>query len=95
MALIDSLTGCVENGFVAGMRCLGLLLSVGLYVLLTVHVYAFFGIICTVLKKRLGVPFGLLWIAIGLTLLYNIVFNHFFAMTLKPGSPKDLAKNEK
>jgi len=48
-----------------------------------------------VLKKRLGVFFGLVWISIGLSLLYNIVFNHFFAMIIKPGSPKDLEANEK
>ena len=77
------------------MRLLGLGLSFGLYALLSVHVYAFFGIIAPVLKKRIGTPFGLLWCAIGLSLLYNIIFNHFLAMTVKAGSPKDLIKIEK
>jgi hypothetical protein len=95
MALIDFLSGKLENVFTFGMRFLGRVLSIGLYVLLTLHVYAFFGIIAFVLRKRLGIPFGLLWVSIGLTLLYNIIFNHFFAMTIKPGSPKDLLKNEK
>ena len=77
------------------MRVLGVLLASGLYALLSIHVYAFFSVICTVLKKRLGTEFGLLWIAIGLCLLYNIIFNHFFAMTIKAGSPRDLERIEK
>jgi len=77
------------------MRLLGLGLSMGLYALLSLHVYAYFEVIAVVLKRRVGTPFGLVWVAIGLSLLYNIIFNHFLAMTLKPGSPKDLIKVEK
>ena len=95
MAVIDYMSGCLEGGIATAMRILGVFLSVGLYCLLTLHVYAYFHVIASVLKKRLGVPFGLLWFAIGLTLVYNIAFNHFFAMTIKPGSPKDLQRVEK
>jgi hypothetical protein len=42
------------------------------------------------LKKRLGLIFGLIWVSIGAALFYNVVFNHFFAMVVKAGSPKDL-----
>jgi len=62
---------------------------------LSLHVYAYFEVIAVVLKRRVGTPFGLVWVAIGLSLLYNIIFNHFLAMTVKPGSPKDLIKVEK
>ena len=34
-----------------------------------------------------------MWIAIGLSLVYNITFNHFFSFFLKPGSPEDLEVN--
>ena len=74
---------------------LGFVLAMGLYVLVGVHTYAFFEVIAVVLKRRVGTPFGLVWCAIGLCLLYNIVFNHFLAMTVKPGSPVDLLKIEK
>jgi len=77
------------------MRVLGWALALGLYVLLGTHVYAFFHLIATVLKKRLGTYFGILWTAIGLCLLYNIIFNHFLAMMIKPGGPDDLEKIEK
>lgn len=65
------------------------------YFMLSLHTFAFFKVIALVIKKRLGVLFGLTWISIGIALLYNIVFNHFWAMIIKPGSPKDLIANEK
>ena len=95
MAIIDMFSGIMNSWFVIMMRLLGLTLAGGLYVLLTVHVYAFFDVIVGLLKKRLGVRFGLIWCAIGLAILYNIIFNHFFAMTVKPGSPVDLDRVEK
>lgn len=76
------------------MKVLGLGLGLGLYVILSLHVYAFFLVMAPVLKKRLGTQLGLTWCAIGLCLLYNIVFNHFFAMTIRPGNPIDLERIE-
>ena len=68
---------------------------VGLYALIGVHCYAFVEVICPLIKKRLGTELGLTWIAVGLVLLFNIVFNHFWAMTIKPGGPKDQKMIEK
>ena len=76
------------------MRLLGLILSLAVYAILSLHVYGFFAVIARVIKKRLGVFFGLVWISIGISLLYNIVFNHFWAMVIKPGGPRDLINNE-
>lgn len=76
------------------MKTIGLLLSLGVYVILGLHLYGFLAVIARVIKKRLGVFFGLVWVAIGMSLLYNIVFNHFWAMVIKPGGPKDLLENE-
>lgn len=69
---------------------IGPMFVMAFYALLGVHVYAYIEVILFVLKKRLGVGFGLLWIGIGVAILYNIIFNHFFAMVIKPGSPSDL-----
>jgi len=75
------------------MRCgcglLSLLFILGLYALFCVHVYAFVVVICPLIKSRFGIKLGLLWIIVGLTIIYGIVFNHFWAMILKPGSSKD------
>ena len=72
------------------MRVLGPILVVALYVLVALHVYVFFGYVTPLLKKRVGTEIGLVWIVVGLTLLYNIVYNHFFAVVLKAGSTKTL-----
>ena len=99
MAIIDYLTekygAPVMKIMSMGMFMLGIGLTSGLYILIGVHTYAFFNIVAPVLRKRLGIPFGLLWCAIGLCLLYNICFNHFFAMIIGPGCPKDLYEIEK
>ena len=59
MAFIDIFRGraidALTSSFQVGMRILGLALSVGLYVILTIHVYAYFTVIAHVIKKRLGV----------------------------------------
>ena len=94
MAIIDMFGGALNTSFNLTMRVLGWTLSLGLYLLLAVHTYAYFTVIAWLLKKRFGTAFGLLWTGIGLSLLYNIIFNHFLAMVIKPGGPRDLEKIE-
>ena len=77
------------------MRVLGLGMCTALYALIGLHFYAYITIITKMLPQRLGHEFALVWIAIGLVLVYNIVYNHFFAMMVKPGSPYDLKRDEK
>jgi hypothetical protein len=72
------------------MRLLGPIFILSFYALFSVHIYSYFEVILCVLRKRLGVGFGLLWVGIGVCIAYNIVYNHFFAMIVKPGSPADL-----
>ena len=75
------------------MRCcfnlFGIALCLGLYALIGFHFYAFIVVVCPLIKLRLGTEMGLMWIAVGMTILYNLVFNHFWAMVIKPGSSKD------
>lgn len=83
----------MNNSLVAfgvGVRMMGPLFVVGFYILLGLHVYSYFTVILTVLRKRLGIVFGMIWIAIGLVIVYNIAYNHFFATVIKPGGPADL-----
>jgi hypothetical protein len=72
------------------MRIISPLFVVTFYLILAVHVYAYTEVILFVIKKRLGTAFGLVWVAIGIALLYNTVFNHLCATFIKPGSPLDL-----
>jgi hypothetical protein len=48
-------------------------------------------VISKVLRRRLGVYFGMVWITIGVVITFNVVFNHMMAMVIKPGGPTDLA----
>lgn len=69
---------------------MGPLFVIGFYALIGIHIYAFFTVILFVLRRRLGTVFGLIWVSIGLSILYNVVYNHFFASMIKPGGPSDL-----
>ena len=77
------------------MRILGPCLVVGLYLIVGLHVYAYFTVITPLLKNRVGTFIGLVWIVVGLSLVYNIVFNHFLAVLIKPGGPADTSMIEK
>ena len=79
----------VEVVFRKSCSLLGFGLVLGLYAIIALHFYAFIIVITPLLQKRLGTEMGMLWIGVGLILLYNILFNHFWAMVIKPGSPKD------
>ena len=68
---------------------LGPILCVSLYTLVGLHVYAYLGWITKLQQKRLGTTFAMIWQSIGLILLYNVVYNHFLAMIIKPGGPKE------
>jgi palmitoyltransferase len=47
------------------------------------------------LKRRLGSEFSIIWFAVGFVLYYNVIFNHFHCMMVKPGSPLDIKRTEK
>ena len=95
MAIIDNISGFVTLMAFWVMRILGMFLGYGIYFLIVLHAYAYFAVVIYLLPERLGVPFSMVWVAIGLVLLFNTVFNHFFAMILHPGSPSDLIRIEK
>ena len=76
------------------MQVAGTLMCMATYTLMCLNVHGFFLVVMPLLKKRLGVFFGLTWVAVGISLFYNMAWNHFFAMIIKPGCPKDLMDNE-
>ena len=94
-SFLDTVERIVTKGGSFIMRLLGPCLVFGLYAIVALHVYAYFTVITPLLKNRIGTNFGLIWIVVGLTLVYNIVFNHFYAVILKPGSPLDTKAIEK
>lgn len=80
----------VERVFSWAIRLLGPFFCIAMYYLMWRHTYVFLTIIAKVLRKRLGVYFGMLWTTIGVVITFNVVFNHLMAMFIKPGSPADL-----
>lgn len=58
------------------------------------HVYAFFRYVVSALAKKVGTPFTLIWQAIFIIIAYNIFYNHFMTMIIKPSGPKELRQTE-
>ena len=80
-------------GFI--FRLMGPCFCGALYYLIWYHFDIYVNVIAKVLWKRLGVKFCLVWVSIGLVIVFNIVWNHGCAMIIKPGGPLDLANTEK
>jgi hypothetical protein len=92
--LVDSFGGPMVSAFKWGMKLLGPMLILAFYALIGIHIYSFFNCSMYIMKARVGTKLGMIWAAIGLSLLYNLFFNHFMAYMIKPGGPKDLHRIE-
>ena len=76
------------------LKVMGPALVIAVYFIVGLHLYAFLWFIMRVLPRRLGTEFAYVWASIGLILVYNIVYNHFLAVVVKPSGPADLRKIE-
>jgi len=65
------------------------------YYLIYLHIDAFLKYIIVVLYKRLGVPFGCLWLFVGAILGFNVVFNHSLAAFVLANGPSEVKLIEK
>ena len=72
-----------------GMRILGPVLCIAVHSLILLQFYAYIKVISPLLHMRVGTPLGVTWMIVGLVLCYNTMYNHFFAMLIKPGGPKE------
>lgn len=77
-----------------GVRLTGPGFVCAIYYLLWRHTEVFLTVISKVLRKRLGIGFGMVWVAIGVVITFNVVFNHVMCMVIKPGGPTDLAVSQ-
>ena len=77
------------------IRLSGPFFTGSLYYLWYWHTHVFLTIICKVLRKRLGLTFGMIWIAIGVIITFNVIFNHLMCVFIKPGGPTDLAVSQR
>jgi hypothetical protein len=88
---LDHVCGPTEKLFSFIIKITGPGFCIGMYYLMWRHTYVYLTVICKILRKRLGVWFGMTWTTIGVVITFNVVFNHVMAMIIKPGSPTDLA----
>lgn len=72
------------------VRLLGPFMIMLFYYLIYLHIDAFLTHIITVLYKRLGVPFAMLWLFVGGILGFNVCFNHFLTFTIKANGPAEV-----
>ena len=77
--------------FSLAFRLMGPGFCFGMYYLMWQHTWVFLTVISKVLRRRLGMYFGMTWTTIGVVITFNVVFNHMLAMIIKPGGPTDLA----
>lgn len=48
-----------------------------------------------IMKRRLGLPFSMLWTAVGAIIGFNVIFNHFMATVVKANGPAEQVTIEK
>ena len=72
------------------MHLFGTCLCIALWVLMLLQFYITAFLLAPLIHKRFGTQLGLVWMAVGLILLYNTLYNHFLAMVIRPGNVKDL-----
>jgi len=77
------------------VRIIGPCFLIGFYYIIYLHADAYLFSIMPVMKRRLGLPFSLLWTACGTIIGFNVIFNHFMASVIKAHGPTDLIKIEK
>lgn len=88
--VLDYVFSPVEKVFSFVIRLTGPGFCIALYYLMWRHTYVYLFIIGKMLRRRLGVWFGMIWTTIGVVITFNVVFNHCMAMIIKPGGPSDL-----
>ena len=80
----------IFDKFSKGIRLIGPLFAFALTVFISVVTHAFFQVILPYYTRLYGLVFGILLIFIAMFTLFNLLFNYFMAVLVKPGSMSDL-----
>jgi hypothetical protein len=87
---VEQLIEFLFNHFSKGVKFIGPFFAFALLTFVLVVSHSFFTILLPYWKKKLGFIFAILIILVCLFLLFNILFNYFLAVLVKPGSTKDI-----
>lgn len=71
-------------------RLTGPAFIIGFYYLIYLHMDAYLLHVMPILKKRLGLPFSMVWTAVGTIIGFNVLFNHTCAVYIKATGPVDI-----
>ena len=72
------------------LRLIGPVFAFALTVFISIVTHAFFNVILPYYVRQFGILLGMILILIALFILFNLLFNYFMAVLVKPGSINDL-----
>jgi len=87
---IEYIIELIFDKFSKGIRLVGPLFAFALTVFISVVTHAFFQVILPYYTRQFGYFFGIILIFIAIFTLFNLLFNYFMAVLVKPGSMSDL-----
>ena len=87
---IEYIIELIFDKFSKGIRLVGPLFAFALTVFISVVTHAFFQVILPFYTRQYGHFFGIILIFIAIFTLFNLLFNYFMAVLVKPGSMSDL-----
>lgn len=80
----------VFDKFSKGIRLVGPLFAFALTVFISIVTHAFFHVILPYYTRQYGLIFGIFLVCLALFTLFNLLFNYFMAVLVRPGSMSDL-----
>ena len=80
----------IFDKFSKGIRLVGPLFAFALTVFISIVTHAFFHVILPYYTRQYGFFFGVLLVFMALFTLFNLLFNYFMAVLVKPGSMTDI-----
>ncbi len=91
---VEQIIEFLFNHFSKGVKFIGPIFAFALVTFVLVVSHSFFTILLPYWNNKLGLIFSILIIVICLILLFNILFNYFLAVLIKPGSTKDIKESK-
>lgn len=91
---IEVIIELVFDKFSQGIRFIGPIFAFALVLFVFIVVHAFFQIMLPYWIKNVSLYIGILLSAMTLFWLFNILFNYFLAVLVKPGSMEDIRKSK-
>lgn len=93
--ILGKLVDFIVDHFSNGLKLIGPFFAFSLIVFIFFTVHMFFDHLIPYWKVKLGYLFSIIITLVLIILLFNILFNYFLAMLVRPGSVSDISKSKK